>query len=250
MWLRSAGSGGFLYGRFGFDEDRKAAQSFLMFSGDAHFTELSFSGLTKKLQETGRELYERRVREKHEFAGFEMIRFLTQPNGSGMSAPLGPPTPVSKQLGPYDPQHHILKEQDIEALRLCPVPKPKPSPGEFVQATGKECGVDGFLDHWKKPVFDLLNEMVLSYLERHFVSTAVGGALANPKKLFPKREYSHYFDAKALQLFKQPGLKPIPNFDTKAVSARIKAFMDNRSQQQLRANDKEIAGICRVVALS
>lgn len=77
---------------------------------------------------------------------------------------LGPSPLPAECFGPYDPREHILRAQDLDALRL--------------SATSVE-----FFEPERLGSLDLINELALSFLERTFIrSRAVPAA---PETLFP-----------------------------------------------------------------
>ncbi|KAF5964101.1 hypothetical protein FBULB1_12965 [Fusarium bulbicola] len=151
------------------------------------------------------------------------------------------PPPANKQLGPYDRSDYILEEQDIEALRSYR--------GEH---NGAERTIYGFMDPWKQPPFDLVNEMTLSYLE-HFVLPHLGGenVAEMAKTLFPGYEKDSRpisLDVDSYRHFIQPDQSLIPDFDMFYVSVRVREFLETHGQDESRVfKDGAIRGICRVL---
>jgi hypothetical protein len=73
-WLHIPG-GEYMFGRFGFDDDRATANSFLFFTTNTYFTHTVFEGLgqTLRKEETPKERFERRLQEGFDFSGLETL---------------------------------------------------------------------------------------------------------------------------------------------------------------------------------
>ncbi|KAH7117494.1 hypothetical protein EDB81DRAFT_952907 [Dactylonectria macrodidyma] len=238
--------GEYMFGRFGFDDTHTAARSFLFFSMYTEFTRTSFKGASGTLRrpETPQERFERRLSEGVDFSGIETIYDMLSDRGV-LPGP-APPPPASERLGPYDSSDYILREQDIDALRLY-LYEPEE---HFIQngidftAARLNKPVYGFVDPWKQPLLDLLNEMTLSYLE-HFVLPHLCGdnITAIAEALFPNHNGDFY------RHFTQPDKSPVQDFDMSYVSSRIRGFLESQSQDKSRVfEDKAVRGICRVAA--
>lgn len=230
--------GEYMFGRFGFDDTQTAARSFLFFSACTEFTRTSFLGIPGTLREhlTPQERFERQLREGVDFSGMDIVQGM-------LSCQYVTPPPENEQLGPYDPSEYILKEQDIESLR---------NYRENASVDGAEPTIHGFIDPWKQPLFNLVNEMALSYLE-HFILPHLGGdRMADmAKTLFPDYERDSRpisLDVASYRYFAQPDLNPISDFDMSRVSVRLRQFLDSRSQDKSTVfRDNAIGGICRVL---
>lgn len=236
----------YMYGRFGFDEDNEAARSFLFFSDMAEFKCTTFVGLqqTLKKEETPEESLERWLREGVDLSGLRLIRLKSLkldplPPGMGDSG-LGPPPLASECLGPYDKSEHILRAEDVEALRL----------GTRL----REPVIQEFVESWKERSFDLINEMVMSYLERT-VLASVGNRTVSAAAdvLFPRHHVENSFDHRAYRFFTRPHARyadnPGADFDSVFVSAQIRTFLASRTGGSSVVFDNEcIIGICNVVA--
>ncbi|KAI1042919.1 hypothetical protein LB505_013111 [Fusarium chuoi] len=214
--------GEYMFGRFGFDDTQTAARSFLFFSACTEFTRTSFLGIPGTLREhlTPQERFERQLREGVDFSGMDIVQGM-------LSCQYVTPPPENEQLGPYDPSEYILKEQDIESLR---------NYRENASVDGAEPTIHGFIDPWKQPLFNLVNEMALSYLE-HFILPHLGGdRMADmAKTLFPDYERDSRpisLDVASYRYFAQPDLNPISDFDMSRVSVRLRQFLDSRSQDK------------------
>ncbi|KAG5806827.1 hypothetical protein H9Q74_009297 [Fusarium xylarioides] len=231
--------GEYMFGRFGFNDMHTASRSFLFFSADTEFTKTSFLGIPGTLREhmTSQERFERQMREGVDFSGMEMVQDMI--SCQQVSLP-----PASEILGPYDPSDYILREQDIEALRIyCE---------ELASSNGAEPTIHGFIDLCKQPLFDLVNEMALTYLE-HFALPHLGGddVAEMAKTLFPEYEKDARpisLDVASYRHFTQPDQSPIPDFDMPQVTVRLREFLESRSQNKSRVfRDDAIRGICRYI---
>lgn len=223
LYLRHAE---YMHGRFGFDDDNEAARSFLFFSHMTRFEFTSFAGLqqTVKKKETPEERLERRLREGVDFSGLrssrlESLKISPLPPRMADFGP-GPPPLAFECLGPYDQTEHILRAQDIEAARL----------GTRL----REPVIQAFEESWRDRSFDLLNEMVMSYLE-HTVLPRMGNRTvsAAAEALFPRHHAEYGFDRNAYRFFTKPHARhadnPAADFDSAFVSARIRTFLSSRS---------------------
>jgi hypothetical protein len=257
------------FARFGFDESYSRARSFLLFTTYTVFYRTAFAGSQTTLRklETPAERFERRLREGFDFSGISELIELTGPPRYPHAFRLPPPPPDSELLGPYDPgRDHILHAEDLDALRCY---KPFLSPGEVesllrsgVDVARYEAQYDDeaipqlipeLTPQLREVTADLLNEMVLSYLERllPLVSedvTAEGVA----EVLFP--DHHHYsetkwLDKRAFDFFTQPQKAPIAGYDLESVAHRIKEFLRARTEGEWSAAfDRCMAGASRMVA--
>ncbi|KAF5231751.1 hypothetical protein FANTH_13273 [Fusarium anthophilum] len=228
--------GEYMFGRFGFNDTHTAARSFLFFSAYTEFTKTSFLGIPGTLRKhiTPQERFEHKLREGVDFSGIDKVHDM-------VSSQYVSPPPANKQLGPYDRSDYILREQDIEALR-----------GYRGEQDGEEPTISGFIDQWKQPLFDLVNEMALSYLE-HFVLPHLGSenVAEMGKTLFPDYEKDSQpisLDVASYRHFTQPDQSLIPDFDIIYVTVRVREFLESHSQDKSRiSRDVAIRGICRVL---
>ncbi|KAF5622325.1 hypothetical protein F52700_10588 [Fusarium sp. NRRL 52700] len=234
IWLYIP-DGEYMFGRFGFDGAHTAARSFLFFSANTEFTKTSFSGNPGVLREyiTPQEKFDRQLREGVDFSGMDKVQHL-------VSSQLASPPPASELLGPYNPSDYILREQDIEALR------------SYHERHATHNGVEFSVDPWKQPLFDLVNEIALSYLE-HFVLPHLGGenVAEMAKTLFPEYERDSQpisLDVASYRHFTQPDQSLIPDFDMSHVSVRLREFLQSRRQDKSRVfRDDAVRGMCRVL---
>ncbi|KAK5655707.1 hypothetical protein OQA88_5640 [Cercophora sp. LCS_1] len=228
--------GEYMFGRFGFDDSHVAARSFLFFSTNTYFTQTVFAGMEQTLrkEETGEERFQRRLQEGYDFSGIEQI----------CEWSLSSPKPSMAQcFGPYDLSEHVLTAEDINALRVyrddLGTGQSQPTPiGEFVEP-------------WKEPLYDLLNEMALSYLQRKVVPLmgnldldAAGEVLFPPaSRSGPDSGDGYYYPS-----FMKRDAKQIPGFNYVSVGGRIKSFLSRFESESVVFNEECIAGIVRVLA--
>ncbi|KAJ5082780.1 hypothetical protein N7532_011823 [Penicillium argentinense] len=138
----------------------------------------------------------------------------------------GPPPLPAECFGPYDPREHILRAQEIDALRL--------------SVTSRE-----FFEPERLGSLDLINELALSFLERTFLRSRTVPAAA--ETLFPHRGESQHLDNFSYRHFTQPHADPIPNFDSASVCSRIQSFLASRDPSVVFGGEY-IAGISGVMA--
>ncbi|KAF5651392.1 uncharacterized protein FTJAE_139 [Fusarium tjaetaba] len=231
--------GEYMFGRFGFDDTRTAARSFLFFSAGTEFTRTSFLGIPGTLREytTPQERFERQLREGVGFSGMEIVKDMI------FYQHVSPP-PVSELLGLYHPSDYLLRKQEFEALRsYCE---------EQASSSGMGPTIHGFIDPWKQLLFDLINEMTLSYLE-HFILPHLGGddVAEIAEILFPdyeKKIRPISLDVASYRHFTEPDQDPIPDFNESHVCVLIRQFLESRSQDKpMVFRDNAIKGICRVL---
>jgi hypothetical protein len=267
----------YMFGRFGFDEEYTQVRSFLFFTARTNFFSTKFPGQENPLRkyETELERFQRGLREGTDYSGIEDIRKLYDylPLEDENVIHIFPiPPPDSEQLGPYPISEHVLKAEDIEALRVYRIPKADcemklrqarpPLPEHIVQLilARPNSKIAEFPDEWKDPTYDLLNELVLSYLE-HFIlavfplhgSMSTIGAAMFPKNGHIRRFQDPHIDTDLYSLFTKSLEMPVPGFDAAAVGSRIRDFLSQRAGKidalpDVLDPEMVIQGITRVVA--
>ena len=237
VWLHIPG-GEYQFGRFGFDDDHAAAHSFLFFTTNTCFTRTVFKGLgqTLRREETPRERFERKLQEGFDFSGIEGLREISRvPEEAEGLLPLSQPRPPRAEcLGPYPRSDHVLRAQEINAIRM----------------DSKVCE---FVEPWTEPLYDVVNEMVLSYLQRTVISHMGNrGVSAAAELLFPRHTQegkSWSLDVWCYRHFTKPDALPIPGFDSAYVGSRIASFLSKFGDaSEVVFQDGCVAGITRVVA--
>lgn len=259
-WLHVPG-GEYMFGRFGFDDDRAAARSFLFFTTNTDFTRTVFKGQERTLrkEETTKERFERRLQEGYDFSGLEELCGLyREPEDPSIVPLFSPPPPPAARLGPYPLSDHVFRAQDINAIRIY-------GGGEerriFFHELGRtefpRQGANAeFIDPWAEPVYDLVNEMILSFLQRTvFPHMGNHDVPAAAELLFPQHHTqkgkSWHLDAWCYRHFTQPNAIPIPDFDSVYVGGRIASFLSRLGDATLVPvvfEDECVAGITRAVA--
>jgi hypothetical protein len=244
--------GEYKFGRFGFDDDCAAARSFLFFTTNTCFTRTVFEGLERTLRKevTPEERFERRLREGFDFSGLETLRELSREPGDGVL----PPSPADC-LGPYHRSDHVLRPQEINAIRVYRNAEELKlivhgRDWTFVRL-GTEIGE--FIDPWAEPLYDVVNEMVLSYLQRTAIPHMGNrGVSAAAELLFPRHapegEEDRQLDVWCHRHFRQPDALPIPGFDSAYVGSRIASFLSRFADSPVVFEEECVAGITRAVA--
>ena len=222
----------YMFGRFGFNEDHSLAQSFLFFSTYTVFTETAFEGTGQsslRKNETDLERLERRLREGFDFSGLGVLEMM----GSGLWKMDIPDE--SEYLGPYDEAEHVLDGSDIDAIL------------QLVVREGP-----GFVDTWTKHVHVLLNELILSYLERTIlpVSRSSNNLLAAAELIASRHDTetnSKSIDSILYKYMTDSIAQPIVGFDTLAAESRIHTFLKSRTggHSDLVEDAQYIAGLSR-----
>lgn len=222
--------GEYQFGRFGFNEEHSAARSFLLFSIHTHFTRTAIAGMQQPLrkEETHEEQFQRRLREGFDFQGMERLNMMSK------SSPWSPRPADEDWLGPYAENERLFLEADVRAV--------------LRQIANRL----EFLDPWRDAVESLLNELLMSYLERYIVphSRSFDTVLAAAEALTPRRNTPKTLDFYLFQHLTQPYADPIPDWDATAVADRGRAFLFSRSGEErgLFRNDEYVAGLCRCLA--
>ena len=233
-WLHIPG-GEYMFGRFSFPASRTAAHAFLLFTTNTDFTRTVFRGLSRTLRkdETPKERFDRRLQEGHDFSGLELLNSLHHPSDNPSIIPLYPaPPPPDARLGPYPLKDHVLRAEDINAIRVY-------QNAEELKIVARDLDmskfpppgpIPGFVDPWAEPLYDLVNELVLAFLERT-VAPQMGNrdVAAAAGLLFPRHETEKgkawHLDAWCHRHFIEPDALPIPGFDAAYVSGRVGAFL-------------------------
>ncbi|KAL8846196.1 MAG: hypothetical protein Q9221_008693 [Calogaya cf. arnoldii] len=222
------------FGRFGFDDKQSAARSFLFFGIQTVFTQTVIAGMPQPLRkyETHEERFQRRLQEGFDFRGTETLRMMAVRPWLGSS-------PVDGDLlGPHTNDERLFQEADFAALL-----RQNPTNLDFV-------------DPWRDRVELLLNELLMSYLERHILpldrsfANILSAAQALTPQRAPQQNERRTLDFYLFQYLTKPHEDPIPDWDAAAVAARVRAFLFPRSGEQLGlfSNDEYIAGLCRCLA--
>lgn len=220
----------YMFGRFGFNDEHTAARSFLWFTSNTEFTQTKFAGMerTLRIYESDEERFQRYLKEGVNFDGLELIRKLDRWGSLASKVP-----PETECLGPYDASEYILHTADVDVLRTRPGVKAPDFPAQ-----------------WKDASMELINNMLMSYLERVMgsASSAHDTTALAAASLFPKYETDRT-DQCLYGLMTRPNSDPIEGFDKTAVGVRIKKFLTPRCADNSLIRDGEfIAGLVPFVA--
>jgi hypothetical protein len=250
IWMFIPG-GEYMFGRFGFDESRVAARSFLLFTTYTNFTNTTFVGLdnTLRIFETDEERFQRRLHEGYNFEGFDVLYQMKNMFGNSKFLPA-----ESEYLGPYDSHEYLMQTTDFEAILdniQLMLHRLRRSP-EYLSLPERR--LNRFVDPWKEKCHACLNEIIMSYLEHFIASMSSCDTVAVAAvSLFPKRDKDKSVDRRMYSFMMEPHLNLIPGFDDQGVEGRIKGFLAPRCRDDsLIKDDKFIAGIraCIVYLLS
>jgi hypothetical protein len=233
VWMYNPG-GEYMFGRFGFNDAGTAARSFLFFSISTTFTRTAFAGQKQPLrkEESHEQRFERRLRTSFDFSGIDILRRMSarsdDPASSGEESAL----PESDWLGPFDPRDYVFWPDDFEAIRVYHKAVLEPELEEALHA--RDVVIEnyirgrkyvGFVEPWKEPLFDLLNELVLSYLQRYIVPAIFGGISTPIQVLLPSYTHRQKLDNDHHQYYRYPLQKPIPGFNAEFVNRRLAAYL-------------------------
>ncbi|KAL8861900.1 MAG: hypothetical protein Q9178_001769 [Gyalolechia marmorata] len=225
------------FGRFGFNDERSAARSFLFFGIQTVFTKTVIAGMQQPLRkyETHEERFQRRLHEGFDFRGVETLKMMAVRPwlGSRGSSPAD-----GDLLGPHTNDERLFQEAGLAAL------------------LGRNAKNLDFVDPWRDRVECLLNELLMSYLERYILpldrsfATILSAAQALTPQRAPQQNERRTLDSYLFQYLTQSHEDPIPDWDAAAVAARVRAFLFSRSGEHLGlfSNDEYIAGLCRCLA--
>ncbi|CZR54994.1 uncharacterized protein PAC_04879 [Phialocephala subalpina] len=236
IWMFIPG-GEYMFGRFGFDELRVAARSFIFFTTYTDFTNTTFVGLdnTLRIFETDEERFQHRLREGYNFEGFGTLDQMMNIFGNSTVLPA-----ESEYLGPYDSYEYLVQTTDFEAIL----------DGIRLMPQRVEMKLNRFVDPWKEKCYACLNEIIMGYLE-HFIApvSSCDTVAAAAASLFPKQNEDRGADRYMYSFMMEPHLNLIPGFDDRGVEGRIKSFLTPRcGDDSLVKDDKFIAGIRACIA--
>ncbi|KAI9933206.1 hypothetical protein ASPWEDRAFT_42961 [Aspergillus wentii DTO 134E9] len=258
--------GEYHFSRFGFNEAHTAARSFLFFTTNTYFTQTSFRGEdqeTFRKKESHEECFARRLREGYDFSGIEELNERCGPlpqeevnAGILRLFPLRPPE--EGWLGPYNKREHLfIPEEYVFLLHQRPVVHYPPSLREYVRTDRPAWGVR-FVEQWEEQVYDLINEMTLSYLERVVLgvlrprmtlsagleSSTANAAASFAVALFPRHQDQKRRGTNDFMLYEYfLHASPMEGFEVAGVVERIVAFFNSRlgrDETKVGEGEKEI----------
>ncbi|KAL2864795.1 uncharacterized protein BJX67DRAFT_199279 [Aspergillus lucknowensis] len=235
------------FGRFGFDEARTAARSFLFFTERTDFTETLFRGIDQRVfrkRESHEERFARRLREGYDFSGIEHLNERHAPSQAEWDLedqrlyPLRPPE--EEWLGPYDRREYLLLPEELVGLfRQRPIVPYLP-----MEPTAEQ-GVM-FVEPWRESVCDLLNELILSYLEKVVLKVlrshpTMSSAALFAADLFPHHQHLKHSlrsDRMMYEYFLRAA--PMEGSESPPVVERIVAFFNSRLGMKMEMEVMEV----------
>ncbi len=255
----------YMWVRLGFNDGFTHARSFLSFTQRTSFFEARFPTELGPLRiyETELERVRRGLREGRDYSGIADLREMYSPpppfEGSACNHPPG----EADLLGPYTGDDQILTPGDIETLRDS-IPPISAQVEELLRARGfddatinrqsRENATGVFAASLREEIYDLMNELMLSFLKRfvvplrsHSSSSTLGSALfpnSSQVSSFRRHHPDHYL----LQSFMDtPTLSPALNIED--ISARVEAFIRRQADGDTVAFSGEcLTRIARFVA--
>lgn len=201
----------YMFGRFGFDQARKAARSFLFFSTNTNFMQTTFleQGRTLRVHETDEERFQRNLRKGRNFEGLTTLEQAI--SSSQTSSEI---RPENEFLGPYEADEYLVQRADIEAIRV----RPGVSANEFAES-------------WKESCWVLLNEMIMAYLQ-HFIvpATSYETIISAAASLAPERDNDPSLDACMYGFMTNPYTDSVSGYDTHQWRKRSNTFLSGGVQ--------------------
>lgn len=174
VWMHAAWSE-YMWARIGFDDDYKQARSFLYFQGNTDFFATTFPGDAEPLRkwETELQRYERGVREGKTYSGLkEFNELVPQHVADGRRIGMRPIPSEDELLGPYPKDAHIFTVDELEYITHRNhqdedfVPPVSLIGGEGRNEYKEQSRLAVFSPHLRDDIADLINEMVLAFIDR------------------------------------------------------------------------------------
>ncbi|KAK4496088.1 hypothetical protein PRZ48_012067 [Zasmidium cellare] len=244
------------FARFGFEEEKKHARSFFFFGNHTDFTTTRFDGggqQTLRKSETPAERFQRRLREGFDFSQRRLI--------TTMFSDMKPAN--AELLGPYA-SDVILTRGDVDVVQNHLSQDPMQLDGSSgLDLAAVDAAVKESLERWRSESVDLINEILLSFLEYRIVPYLHDHSHASPETavqtLFPDgstdpqpgeaynftlaEDLRNRFTgaenqaASSSSTTTDPGHAPVKD--------RMRGFLENRS---LQPGSEFLEGVCRVLA--
>lgn len=230
------------FGRFGFDEEKKHARSFLFFGNHTDFTTTRFEGegqQTLRKFETSVERFERSLRQDYDFSQRRLVETLFRDQKPG----------EDEMFGPYAPEEFLLSRADIDAVRDC-LPHEQFGKDTFPNLRMNDAAVNQGLERWWSASVDLINDVLLSFLEYRIVPHLQEHTGENPQiavpTLFPNDLSDLTNDLRKRFL----GNENLPNTTAPdsehvALKARMRTFVQTRG---VTPDNDLLDGVCRLLA--
>ncbi|PNS16192.1 hypothetical protein CAC42_1955 [Sphaceloma murrayae] len=221
-WLYSA-HGEYLFARFGFDEARVHALSFLCFTDQTVFTQTSFmnSSTPVRQHESRLDTFHRNLREGHNFEGIDIARRLADTLSRHVPS-------AEEQVGPYDPVSYPLSLAHVS---------------HFIA----EAGALPLASETTDLVVEMVNEMVLSFLERSVVPVASSSNLAEAAEaLFPDNASATSLDNRLHSRLVSRDVLPDPQASDPI--GKMTLFVSSRAGTSTESLSDYINGIYRCIA--
>ncbi|KAM3532859.1 hypothetical protein MY4038_003865 [Beauveria bassiana] len=225
LWMEVMGE--YMFGRFGFTDDHKAARSFFWFTTCTEFAFTTFAGLetTLRVFESDQDRMSRLLREGFNMDGLELVQGELQEHQQSGTVP-----PDDGLRGPYEAADYILDAQDADliASRAHP-PPPPPNPADEP--------MPHLSAYWRSACLEVINEALLSYLDSLVTLTshrsADDGTVSKEfiaASLFPKHhDEENTVDKWMYTAIMDPQSSPSIITSREAFADKISAFLNSRS---------------------
>ncbi|KAM3442127.1 hypothetical protein MY4824_001139 [Beauveria thailandica] len=222
LWMNVMGE--YMFGRFGFTDDRKAARSFLCFTTCTEFAFTTFAGLetTLRVFESDHDRASRLLRQGFNMDGLELVQWELREHQQSGRVP-----PNDKLRGPYEAADYILDAQDADLIASRahhPPPNPADEPVPHLSV------------YWRSACLEVINEALLSYLDSLFTVTSHSstdddtvGRESVAASLFPKHDEESTVDKWMYTTIMDPQSSPSVITSREAFADKILAFVNSRS---------------------
>lgn len=263
----------YMFGRISFDDEYTEARTFLFFTQRTDFFKTKFPGQSEPLRKYEKNLdrLQRIMREGVDLCGIDLLRERYTPPPPELQIPERPwdarqPPPDSELLGPYGVSEHIFNGQNLKTLLLyrpgldnnsAQVLLAHNPDNQFRITQFQRRNPSILIEPWETQVGDLLNELILSFLEHDvlphrshstpssagpaiFPNATAGGSKSRPRK---------HLDAFLLSIFEGTRPFPVTRLDVSSAGARVGEFLTRRAGDTPVALNKEcLERIARVAA--
>ncbi|PQK10531.1 hypothetical protein BB8028_0002g08520 [Beauveria bassiana] len=224
LWMDVMGE--YMFGRFGFTDDHKAARSFFWFTTCTEFAFTTFAGLetTLRVFESDQDRMSRLLREGFNMDGLELVQSELQEHQQSGTVP-----PDDGLRGPHEAADYILDAQDADLIASRahgPPPNPADEPMPHLSA------------YWRSACLEVINEALLSYLDSLVTLTSHSSSADDDTvskesiaaSLFPKHhDQENTVDKWMYTAIMDPRSSPSVITSREAFADKISAFLHSRS---------------------
>lgn len=223
----------YMWARIGFDDEYTQARSFLYFQIHTNFFETVLPGDTEPLRkwETEIQRYERGVREGKDYSGIEQFnKWAPQLYHIYQEEHKTRPIPTDDELlGPYPKDAHIFTVAELEHMTHRNhrdedfAPPASATDDEERRAFKEQSRQAVFSPHLREEIADLVNELVLSFLDRILPCLKLEDRRACLPELLPRYKVDKTVDQSIAKAFFWGPDANLPYFEAPLV--KVKAFV-------------------------